>query len=98
MKPEDKPETKLVEAYSLFEFMQLVQDSILSGYRLNADDPAKYPTMYGTYFVAVLDSTSASPAEPTALEPEDKPEDKPEEAPKKRQRKPKEDVPESPAE
>jgi len=43
---------KQVEAYSLFEFCQKVQENILNGFKFDFESNARFPTAFGTMLVA----------------------------------------------
>lgn len=44
-----------IEAYSLYEFCQKVQESILDGYRFNFESNDMFPTAFGSLLVAGLE-------------------------------------------
>jgi len=60
--------TKKIEAYSLFEFCQLVQESLLQGYRFDFDSNDNFPTAFGSLLVAGM----VLPAQATEAPKEDK--------------------------
>ena len=44
-------ETLNIETYSLFEFCQKVQESILQGWKFDFESNANFPTMFGSMLV-----------------------------------------------
>lgn len=40
-----------IEAYSLFEFCQKVQENILNGFKFDFESNARFPTAFGTLLV-----------------------------------------------
>lgn len=58
--------TKKIEAYSLFEFCQLVQDAVLEGYRFDFDSNENFPTAFGSLLVAGMVAPTEAPKEDKA--------------------------------
>jgi hypothetical protein len=58
--------TKKIEAYSLFEFCQLVQDAVLEGYRFDFDSNDNFPTAFGSLLVAGMVLPAEVPKEDKA--------------------------------
>ena len=48
---EMQQETKAIETYSLFEFCQKVQESILQGFRFDFESNQNFPTAFGSMLV-----------------------------------------------
>ncbi len=46
--------TKSIEAYSLFEFCQKVQEAITEGWRFDLETNANAPTSFGAYLHAIM--------------------------------------------
>ena len=44
-------ETKRIETYSLYEFCQAVQQSVIEGWRFDFDSNELFPTAYGSMLV-----------------------------------------------
>ena len=84
-------QTKRIETYSLFEFCQSVQESIVDGWRFDFDSNELFPTAYGSMLV-----TGMVKSEEVDVEPEDNTEEvsmEPEEVQQvKRGRKPKDSI------
>ena len=57
---------KKIEAYSLYEFCQLVQDALLQGYRFDFDSNAIFPTAFGSLLVAGMVLPAEAPKEDKA--------------------------------
>lgn len=82
-------EIKKIETYSLYEFCQAVQQSIIEGWRFDFDSNELFPTAFGSMLVTGMvkaeDKMSSSPE----VNAQDNTEDKPE---VKRGRKPKDNT------
>ena len=62
-------EEKQVEAYSLFEFCQKVQENILDGFKFDFESNARFPTAFGTLLVAgMVKSTEELPVQEEKVE------------------------------
>jgi hypothetical protein len=48
---EIQQETKAIETYSLFEFCQKIQESILQGFRFDFESNQNFPTAFGSMLV-----------------------------------------------
>jgi len=55
--------TLKIEAYSLFEFCQLVQNAILEGWRFDFDNNDHFPTAFGSLLVAGMVSNQVPQTE-----------------------------------
>jgi hypothetical protein len=44
-------QTKRIETYSLFEFCQAVQESVIAGWRFDFDSNEMFPTAFGSMLV-----------------------------------------------
>ena len=51
-------ETLNIETYSLFEFCQKVQESILQGWKFDFESNANFPTMFGSMLVCGMVKSS----------------------------------------
>lgn len=71
-------EIKRIETYSLYEFCQAVQQSIIEGWRFDFDSNELFPTAFGSMLVTGMVKAEPKIKGPTELVTEDKPEDKPE--------------------
>lgn len=47
-----------IEAYSLFEFCQKVQENILNGFKFDFESNARFPTAFGTLLVCGMVKSS----------------------------------------
>ncbi len=54
MQSNDKPETVTLEAYSLFEFCQKVQDAIQAGYEFDFTKNETVPVAMGSYLFSIM--------------------------------------------
>lgn len=66
-------QTLKIEAYSLFEFCQKVQDGIKQGYVFDFDSNANFPTAFGSLLVAGMVPTSKASSKEVVEEPTDLP-------------------------
>jgi hypothetical protein len=90
-------EIKRIETYSLYEFCQAVQQSIIEGWRFDFDSNELFPTAFGSMLVTGMVKAEPKIKGPTELVTEDKPEvlvqDNTEDKPEvKRGRKPKDNT------
>lgn len=71
-------EIKRIETYSLYEFCEAVQQSIIEGWRFDFDSNDLFPTAFGSMLVTGMvkaeDKMSSSPEFYTEVNTEDKPE------------------------
>jgi hypothetical protein len=61
--------TLKIEAYSLFEFCQLVQNAILDGWKFDFDTNENFPTSFGSFLVAGMVAPTGKPFEGLPNEP-----------------------------
>lgn len=79
-------EIKRIETYSLYEFCQAVQQSIIEGWRFDFESNELFPTAFGSMLVTGMVKAEEKAEEKAEVVIEDYAEDKPE---VKRGRKPK---------
>lgn len=90
-------EIKKIETYSLYEFCQAVQQSIIEGWRFDFESNELFPTMFGsmlvTGMVKAVDKSEVIKQDNAEVIIEDNTENKPEVKPEvKRGRKPKDNT------
>lgn len=56
-------EIKKIETYSLYEFCQSVQQSIIEGWRFDFDSNELFPTAYGSMLITGMVKADAKPKE-----------------------------------
>lgn len=61
--------TLKIEAYSLFEFCQLVQNAILEGWKFDFESNEHFPTAFGSLLVAGMVAPTGKPIEGLPDEP-----------------------------
>jgi hypothetical protein len=57
-----------IEAYSLFEFCQKVQENILNGFKFDFESNARFPTAFGTLLVCGMVKSSEEEDEKEEVE------------------------------
>lgn len=82
-------EIKRIETYSLYEFCQAVQQSVIEGWRFDFESNENFPTAYGSMLVTGMVKDAKAEKEKPEVVIEDYTEDKPE---VKRGRKPKDNT------
>jgi len=64
-------EIKKIETYSLYEFCQVVQQSIIEGWRFDFESNELFPTAFGSMLVTgMVKGKVEAPAEVTEVQPE----------------------------
>lgn len=64
-------EIKRIETYSLYEFCQAVQQSIIEGWRFDFESNELFPTAFGSMLVTGMVKVEEKPFGPTELITED---------------------------
>lgn len=70
-------EIKKIETYSLYEFCQAVQQSVIEGWRFDFESNELFPTAFGSMLVTGMVKAESKIKGPTELVTEDNTEDTP---------------------